>query len=74
MRTTPATTDDGSAGPDWLTLAQVGERLQVTPQTVRRLVSRGELRAIKFARRIRVARADYEAFVAAKYAERHGGV
>lgn len=65
-------TKNNSDGPDWLTIAQVAERLQITNQTARRLIARGELRAIRVSKRIRISHRDYQAFVAARYAETDG--
>jgi len=51
---------DAQAPPDgeFLTVGDVAQRLSVHPQTVRSWVARGELRAIRIGRIIRVRRAD----------------
>ena len=45
--TTPITT--------YLTISQVAEALTCSPDTVRRLIAKGEMRAVRFGRLIRVA-------------------
>lgn len=41
-----------------LTIAQVAERLQCSPDTVRREIARGRLKAIRFGRLIRIRESD----------------
>jgi excisionase family DNA binding protein len=51
---------------DYLTVAEIAARLKVNPQTVRNWITRGELRAVRVgARRVRILRADLDAFLAA---------
>lgn len=45
---------------EFLTVGDVAERLRVHPQTVRTWIARGELRAIKIGRTVRIRRSDYE--------------
>lgn len=42
----------------YLTIAQVAESLSCSPDSIRRLIARGELRAYRFGRLIRVAASD----------------
>ena len=64
---TAADTDStGGGGPslaaddEFLKVADVAERLRVHPQTVRSWIARGELRAIKLGRTVRIRRTDFE--------------
>lgn len=41
-----------------LTIAQVAERLQCSPDTVRREIARGHLKAVRFGRLIRIRESD----------------
>ena len=51
----PVTADD-----EFLTVCDVAERLRVPTQTVRSWIVRGELRAIRISRTVRIRRADFE--------------
>jgi excisionase family DNA binding protein len=60
----------------YLTVQQVAERLQVTPKTVRVWIGRGELPALDLGGRrtgYRIARADLDAFEAARQTARSNG-
>lgn len=47
-----------------LTVAEVAEELRLVPQTVRNMIDRGELPALRVgSRRVRIARADLDAFL-----------
>jgi len=46
-----------------LTLAQAGERVQLSPWTLRRAIERGELEGFCFGRRIRVSEEALEAWI-----------
>lgn len=52
---------------DLLTVDETARMLKVSPVTVRRFITRGELRSVKVGRQRRVERRDVERFV-------HGGV
>ena len=65
--TAAADTDStGGGGPplaaddEFLKVADVAKRLRVHPQTVRSWIARGELRAIKLGRTVRIPRTDFE--------------
>lgn len=45
-------------GQQLLTILQAGEFLQVNEYTVRRMISRGELKAVRFGRNIRIKASD----------------
>ena len=47
-----------------LTIQDVVKRLQVSESTVRRMIDRGELRAIRIGRQIRIKPEDVESFIA----------
>lgn len=50
---------DATAAPsNYLTVAQAAQALNCSPDTVRRLISRGELRALRFGRLIRISVSD----------------
>jgi excisionase family DNA binding protein len=49
-----------AAHDEFLTVGDVAERLRVHPQTVRSWIARGELRAIKIGRTVRIRRSDFE--------------
>jgi excisionase family DNA binding protein len=52
---------------DFLTVYDIADLLRVNPQTVRNWISRGELPAIRVgSRRVRVRRADFDAFLGAR--------
>ena len=56
-----------------LTVAEVAETLKLNAQTVRNMIDRGELPAIRVgSRRVRVQRSDLDAFLARRVEE--GGV
>jgi excisionase family DNA binding protein len=44
-------------------IATVAERLEISQDTVRRLISRGDLTAIRIGTMVRIAAADIESFV-----------
>lgn len=46
---------DNNVAAAYLTIPQVAEVLSCSPDTVRRLIARGEIRAVRFGRLIRVA-------------------
>lgn len=48
---------------DYLTVAEVAERLRVSKQTVYRRVEQGELPAARIGALLRIHRADYEAYI-----------
>jgi excisionase family DNA binding protein len=52
-----------------LTLAQAGERVQLSPWTLRRAIERGELVGLRFGRRIRVSEQALEAWIADRLIE-----
>jgi excisionase family DNA binding protein len=64
--TAPA--DDGTTGrgeraaaaDEFLTVGNLAERLRVHPQTVRTWIARGDLRAIRIGRTVRVRQPDFE--------------
>ena len=70
-RETPASPAAESSGDEPLTVAQVGDALQVVPGTLRSWIQLGALRASRpgngahLGRTYRVRRADFDAFVAA---------
>jgi len=45
------------------TVEEVAERLKLSQKTIRRLIERGDLPAIRFDRVIRIKQADLEAFL-----------
>ena len=49
----------------FLTPAQVGERLQLSPYTILDYLRRGKLRGVKFGKQWRVREADLQAFIEA---------
>lgn len=55
--------------PDWsheefLTVAEVAERLKITQQSVRNWVADGKLPALRVGRRVRVLRSDFDRLIA----------
>ena len=46
----------------WLTVAEIAETSKVTERTVRTWIATGQLTAHKHGSRVRIHRADYEAF------------
>ena len=48
------------AGDEFLSVGDVAERLRVHPQTVRAWIARGDLRAIRIGRTVRVRHADFQ--------------
>jgi excisionase family DNA binding protein len=48
-----------AAGDEFLTVGDVAECLRVHPQTVRAWIARGDLRAIRIGRTVRVRQADF---------------
>lgn len=57
----------------FLTVAEIAERLRVNPQTVRNWIDRGQLRALRVGRRVRIRQSDFERFLAAGATGRPGG-
>ena len=61
--------DDGSGGggptPPWLSVPEVAPRLGVVPKSIYRFIDRGELRAYKMGRVIRLQESDVEEYLAA---------
>lgn len=49
--------------PEWYTVQEVAARLRVAVQTVRNLIGRGDLPAIRVGRVYRIAAEDLEAFI-----------
>ena len=49
-----------SSGEEYLTVADVAATLKLNPQTVRNMVDRGEIPAIRIGRRVRITRSDLE--------------
>ena len=45
---------------EFLTVAQIAERLKLNPQTLRNWIERGDLPAVRIGRRVRVRRSDLE--------------
>ncbi|SRR5579884_2830110 len=45
---------------EFLTVGEVAERLRVHPQTVRAWIARGDLRAIKIGRTVRITQRDFQ--------------
>jgi excisionase family DNA binding protein len=62
-----------AAEPLALTYAAAGELLGVSARTVFSLVARGELRAARFGRSVRIRRAELERFLAEREAAYSGG-
>jgi excisionase family DNA binding protein len=48
---------------DFLTVAEVAERLKLNQQTVRNWIDQGSLPALRVGRRVRIRRSDYERLV-----------
>ena len=55
--------DDGPVTPLLLTVHEVAQRLQVSPRTVERAVTAGELRSVRIGRSRRVAPDDLEHYI-----------
>jgi excisionase family DNA binding protein len=53
--------------PRFLTPAEVAELLRVSPMTVYRLIKAGELRAARIGKSYRIAEADVDAYLQARY-------
>jgi excisionase family DNA binding protein len=58
---------------EFLTVAQVAERLKLNQQTVRNWIDAGTLPAYRVGRRVRVSQADFDRFVAASYTGSRSG-
>jgi excisionase family DNA binding protein len=52
--------------PNFLTLEQIAERLQVCPRTLTRAIERGDLHAHRLGRQIRISEDDAAAFMAVR--------
>ena len=50
---------------EFLTVAEVAERLRLNPQTVRNWIEAGKLPAYRVGRRVRIGRADFDALIVA---------
>jgi excisionase family DNA binding protein len=57
------------AEPDWLTVAQVAERLQLHEETIRRWIRDGQIPVLDLGKKAgyRVRPADLDAFIAERY-------
>jgi excisionase family DNA binding protein len=55
--------EDGQGDGRFLSVAEIATHLGVKHQAVRRAISRGELPAAKVCSRVRIARADFDAWV-----------
>ena len=49
-----------SSGEEYLSVAEVAAALKLNPQTVRNMIDRGEIPAIRIGRRVRITRSDLE--------------
>lgn len=49
---------------EFLTVAEIAERLKLNPQTLRNWIDRGDLPAVRIGRRVRVRRTDLERILA----------
>jgi excisionase family DNA binding protein len=49
---------------EFLTVAQIAERLKLNPQTLRNWIDRGQLPAVRIGRRVRIRRTDLERLLA----------
>jgi excisionase family DNA binding protein len=58
---------------EFLTVAQVAERLKLNQQTVRNWIDAGTLPAYRVGRRVRVSQADFDRLVAASYTGSRSG-
>jgi excisionase family DNA binding protein len=54
---------------EFLTVAEVAERLRLNDQTVRNWIDQGKLPAFRIGRRVRIARSDFDRFVDGGYTE-----
>jgi excisionase family DNA binding protein len=52
---------------EFLTVAEVAERLRLNQQTVRNWLDAGKLPAVRIGRRVRILRSDYDALVGQSY-------
>lgn len=52
--------------PGWLTVAEIAAELRVDPETVRRMIRRGDLAAFRYGSCLRVKRTDLDAFISAR--------
>ena len=55
--------NDQSPSPMLLTVAQLAEQLQVNERTVRRLIDKAEIRAIRIGRLVRISAQDRDDFL-----------
>lgn len=56
---------DAASGDGFLTVDEVAAMLRLNPQTIRNMIDRGELPAVRVgSRRVRVVRSDLDAFLA----------
>ena len=55
---------------DFLTVAELAQRLRVTEQSVRSWIDAGSLPAVRIGRRVRVLRSDFDALVSNRYRPR----
>ena len=56
----------------WLSVEGIAKELNVSEETVRNWIRRGQLKAYKFGRDFRIKREDYDAFVEGQVAEPRG--
>lgn len=56
--------DKEKAAPDFLTVSEVSALLRVTPQAVRDMIRRGDLKAIKPGRQFRIPRTEIDRITA----------
>lgn len=52
---------------EFLTVAEVADRLRLNDQTVRNYIEAGKLPAFRIGRRVRIARSDFDRFVDSGY-------
>jgi excisionase family DNA binding protein len=57
---------------EYLTVAEIAERLKLNPQTLRNWIDQGQLPAVRIGRRVRIRRSDFERLVQEGYSGRAG--
>jgi excisionase family DNA binding protein len=55
---------------EYLTVAEIAERLKLNPQTLRNWIDQGQLPAVRIGRRVRIRRSDFERLVQEGYSGR----